>query len=41
MVKYIIFYTLAATSYLHAEASLKATAVNKNTEKGSTGDRRF
>ena len=41
MVKYIIFYTLVATSYLYAEASLRATAINKNTKKGSTGDRYF
>ena len=41
VVKYIVFYTLVATSYLYAEASLKATAVNGNAEKGSTGDRYF
>ena len=41
VVKYIVFYTLAATSCLYAEASLKATAVNGNTEKGFIGDRHF
>ena len=41
VVKYIVFYTLVAASYLRAEASLKATAVNKNAEKGSTGNRHF
>ena len=41
VVKYIIFYTLVATSYLYAEANLKVIAINKNTKKGSIGDRRF
>ena len=41
VVKYIVFYALAAASCLYAEANLKATAVNKNTEKGSTEDRHF
>ena len=41
VVKYIVFYTLAAASCLRAEASLKATDVNKNAEKGSTKDRHF
>ena len=41
VVKHIVFYALAATSCLCAEASLRATAVNKNTEKGSIEDRRF
>ena len=41
VVKYIVFYTLAATSYLYAEASLRVTAVNKNTKKGSTENRHF
>ena len=41
VVKYIIFYTLAAASYLYIEVSLKVTAVNKNTEKGSIGNRHF
>ena len=41
VVKYIVFYALAAASYLCTEASLKATAVNKNTEKGSIRDRCF
>ena len=41
VVKYIVFYASVAASYLYTEASLKATAVNKNAEKGSTGDRRF
>ena len=41
MVKYIVFYTSVTASYLRAEANLKATAVNKNAEKGSIGDRCF
>ena len=34
-------YALAAASYLRAEASLRAIAVNGNAKKGSIGDRRF
>ena len=41
VVKYIVFYTLAAASYLYAEASLRATAVNGNAKKGFIGDRHF
>ena len=41
VVKYIVFYTLVAASCLCAEASLRATAINRNTEKGSIEDRRF
>jgi hypothetical protein len=41
VVKYIVFYALAAANYLCAEASLRATAVNGNAEKGSTEDRHF
>ena len=41
MVKYIVFYTLAAANYLYAEASLRVTAVNKNAKKGSIKDRHF
>ena len=41
VVKYIVFYALIATSYLYTEASLRVTAVNKNAEKGSIGDRYF
>ena len=41
VVKYIVFYTSAAASYLYAEANLRATAVNGNAEKGSIRDRRF
>jgi len=41
VVKRIVFYTLAATSYLRAEASLRATTINRNAKKGSIGDRRF
>jgi len=37
----MVFYALAAASCLCAEASLRATAVNGNAEKGSMGDRCF
>ena len=41
VVKYIVFYALAAASYLCAEASLRVTAVNRNAKKDFIGDRYF
>jgi hypothetical protein len=41
VVKRVVSYALAATSCLRAEASLRATTINRNAEKGSIGDRRF
>jgi len=41
VVKRVVSYTLVAASYLCAKSSLRATAVNRNAEKGSIGDRRF
>jgi hypothetical protein len=41
VVKRVVSYALVAASCLRVEASLRVTAVNRNTKKGSIGDRHF